>query len=44
MKLPVDLWKKLRLRAVQDDTTATQIVVTLVEEYLSKKTKKREAD
>jgi hypothetical protein len=42
MKLPVKLWKNLRLRAVEDDTTATQIVVTLIEDYLSKKkTKKR---
>jgi hypothetical protein len=39
MRFPRVLWKKLRLRAVRDDTTATNILVKLAEEHLAKKPK-----
>ena len=40
MNLPRDLWRRLKLQAVKDDTTATSIVVKLVEAYLNKKDRK----
>lgn len=36
MNLPVSLWKRLKIRAAQEETTATEIIVRLVKEYLSK--------
>jgi hypothetical protein len=41
MRFPRALWKKLRLRAVHDDTTVTNIVVKLAEEYLAKKPRQK---
>jgi hypothetical protein len=40
MRVPRALWKKLQLRAVHEDTTATNIVVKLVEGYLKKRSGK----
>lgn len=40
INFPRDLWKKLRLKALQDDTTVTQILVELVERDLGTKSKK----
>jgi hypothetical protein len=37
MNLPRELWKKLKLKAVRDDTTATKVLVKLAEEYLGRK-------
>ncbi|HEY3153462.1 MAG TPA: hypothetical protein VGK65_17520 [Candidatus Binatia bacterium] len=37
MRIPRALWKKLRLRAVRDDTTVTNMVVKLAEQYLAQK-------
>ena len=34
MNLPRGLWRKLKLRALQDDTTATKILVKLAQDYL----------
>lgn len=46
MRFPARLWKRLRLRAVRDDTTATKILAKLAEGYLAEKTvaKKKEGD
>ena len=41
MRVPRTLWKKLRLRAVRDDTTVTNILVKLADEYLAKKSRKK---
>jgi hypothetical protein len=40
INFPRDLWKKLRLKALQGDTTVTQILVELVERDLGTKSKK----
>jgi len=36
MNLPPDLWKKLKFKALEEDTTATDILVRLTKEYLAK--------
>jgi len=42
MNLPPELWKKLKFKALEDDTTATDILVRLAKEYLARtKGKKR---
>ena len=41
MNLPREVWKRLKIRAVEDDSTATEIVVKLLEQYLSEKTHKK---
>ena len=33
INFPRDLWKKLRVKAAEDDTTVTQLLVELVEQY-----------
>jgi hypothetical protein len=43
MRVPRGLWKKLRLRAVHDDTTVTNILVKLAQEYLVKKREDRKS-
>ena len=40
LDFPRDLWKALKMRALQDDQTATGILVRLTEAYLSGKKKK----
>ena len=40
MNLPVNVWKRLKLRAVHENTTATNIVVRIIEEHLGKRKKK----
>jgi metal-responsive CopG/Arc/MetJ family transcriptional regulator len=35
MNLPRDMWKRLKIRAAEDESTATEIVVKLLEQYLS---------
>jgi hypothetical protein len=40
MNLPRKLWRRLKLQAVKEDTTATNIVVKLVEGYLKKRSGK----
>jgi hypothetical protein len=42
MNLPRALWKKLKLKALREDTTATKLLVKLAVESLAKK--KREGD
>lgn len=44
MRVPRALWKKLRLRAVHDDTTVTNILVKLAQNYLSKRPKDRKSN
>jgi plasmid stability protein len=41
MNLPREVWKRLKIRAAEDDSTATEIVVKLLEQYLSEKTPKK---
>jgi hypothetical protein len=41
INFPQDLWKQLRLRALEDDTTVTEILVRLSRDYLAKGEKKR---
>jgi hypothetical protein len=36
MLFPRSLWKRLRVKAVNEDTTATKLIVNLVEEYIKK--------
>jgi hypothetical protein len=43
MRFPRALWKKLRLRAVRDDTTVTNILVSLAEERLAKKPREKKS-
>lgn len=40
MLFPRSLWKRIRLKAVNEDTTATKLVVKLVEEYIKKRSDK----
>ena len=40
MLFPRSLWKRLRLKAVNEDTTATKLIVKLVEEYLKNRSDK----
>ena len=42
LRFPRELWKKLRLKAIRDDTTATNIVVKLVQKHLSRKSAGKE--
>jgi hypothetical protein len=37
MLFPRSLWKRLRMKAVNEDTTATKLIVNLVEEYIKKR-------
>jgi hypothetical protein len=40
MKLPEDLWKKLRIRALEEGRDAQNIVAELIEGYLERSGKK----
>ena len=40
INFPADLWKQLKVRAAQNDTTVTDILVRLSQEYLSKDKRK----
>lgn len=42
INFPSDLWKELKRRALEDDTTVTDILVRLSREYLAKREKKKE--
>lgn len=42
MNLPPALWKRLRAKALQEDTTATEIIVRLIKEYLAAAPQKKE--
>jgi len=42
LNFPGDLWKQLKLRAVEDDTTVTEILVRLSRDYLARGAKKKE--
>ena len=42
MNLPPALWKRLRAKALQEDTTATEIVVRLIRQYLAAAPQKKE--
>jgi len=35
MNLPPDLWRQLRFKALEENTTATDIVVRLAKRYLA---------
>ncbi len=41
MNLPPALWKKLKFKALDEDTTATDILVRLAKEYLARTKGKR---
>ena len=41
INFPGDLWKQLKLRALEDDTTVTEILVRLSRDYLAQKEKKK---
>jgi len=42
MNLPPDIWRQLKFKALEEDTTATDILVRLAKEYLARtKGKKR---
>ena len=45
MNIPPDLWKALKFKALEENTTATEILVRLATEYLAKarKSNKKEA-
>ncbi len=34
LNLPADLWKKVRIRALEEDRNAQEIVIEMLEEYL----------
>ncbi len=34
LNLPADLWKKVRIRALEEDRSAQEVVVQMLEEYL----------
>jgi hypothetical protein len=40
MLFPRSLWKQIRVKAVTEDTTATKLVVKLVEESIKKRSDK----
>jgi hypothetical protein len=40
MLFPRPLWKQIRVKAVNEDTTATKLVVKLVEDYIKKRSTK----
>jgi hypothetical protein len=40
MLFPRYLWKQLKLRAVNEDTTVTKLVVKLAQEYIKKRSDK----
>jgi hypothetical protein len=40
MLFPRSLWKRIRLKAVNEDTTATKLIVKLLEEYIKKRSDK----
>ena len=40
INFPKDLWKELKLRALQDDETVTAVLVRLAQSYLATKRKK----
>jgi len=41
INFPSDLWKELKLRALQEDTTVTEVLIRLTKEYLARPGKKR---
>ncbi len=41
INFPSGLWKELKLKALQEDTTVTEVLVRLTKEYLRKPRKKR---
>jgi hypothetical protein len=40
MLFPRSLWKRLRLKALKEETTATKVVVQLVQQYIKKRSGK----
>ncbi len=36
MNLPPDIWRQLKFKALEEDTTATDILVRLAKEYLAR--------
>ena len=40
INFPKDLWKELKLRALQDDETVTAVLVRLAQSYLASKRRK----
>ena len=40
MLFPRSLWKRLKLKALKEDTTATKLVIQMVEEYTKKTSRK----
>ena len=40
INFPKDLWKQLKLRALQDDETVTAVLVRLAQNYLAGRSKK----
>jgi len=40
INFPKDLWKELKLRALQDDETVTSVLVRLARSYLASKHKR----
>jgi hypothetical protein len=41
MNLPKDLWRQLKIKAAQADTTATDIVLKLCKEYIGRSKKRK---
>ena len=41
MNIPPDLWKALKFKALEENTTATEILVRLATEYLAKTAKRK---
>jgi hypothetical protein len=41
MNLPKDLWRELKIKAAETDTTATDIVLKLCEGYLTRRKKRK---
>jgi macrodomain Ter protein organizer (MatP/YcbG family) len=41
INFPSGLWKELKLKALQEDTTVTEVLVRLTKEYLARPNEKR---
>ena len=39
LNLPAELWKKVRIRALEEDRSAQEIVIEMLEEYLRRSKK-----
>jgi hypothetical protein len=43
-RMPIDLWRQIRIEAVRQDTTATQLIVTILQEKVDEWARERERE